>query len=95
MNYYRTQREPVGTPAVQTGLARDLYLSAMSIDLDGQRLAMRAFVNPMVGWIWIGAGIMALGGLLAAWPRPRRARAPSVLAAPAAAPPVRAEVKSA
>jgi len=50
-------------------------------------------VSPMVTWIWLGAGIIALGGLIALWPLPGRARrrvavrgrAPA--AAPAAAPP--------
>jgi cytochrome c-type biogenesis protein CcmF len=69
LNYYFTQREPVGTPAVRSGLREDLYLSAMSIDPDGGRLGMRAFVNPMVIWIWIGTCIVLLGALFAAWPR--------------------------
>jgi cytochrome c-type biogenesis protein CcmF len=69
MNYYMTQREPVGTPVVRTGFREDLYLSAMSINLEGGTLGLRAFVNPMVGWIWIGAAIIALGALLAAFPR--------------------------
>jgi cytochrome c-type biogenesis protein CcmF len=69
LNYYFTQREPVGTPAVRSGLREDLYLSAMSIDPNSGRLGMRAFVNPMVIWIWIGTSIVLLGSLLAAWPR--------------------------
>jgi len=32
MNYYASQREPVGTPAVRSGLFEDLYLSIMNID---------------------------------------------------------------
>jgi cytochrome c-type biogenesis protein CcmF len=31
-------------------------------------------VDPLVSWIWIGAIIIALGGLLALWPVPRLAR---------------------
>ncbi len=31
-------------------------------------------VNPMVSWIWIGALIIAAGGLIALWPLPARAR---------------------
>lgn len=69
LNYYFTQREPVGTPAVRSGLREDLYLSAMSIDPEGGRLGLRAFVNPMVIWIWIGTCIVLLGSLLAVWPR--------------------------
>jgi cytochrome c-type biogenesis protein CcmF len=31
-------------------------------------------VNPMVMWLWIGAIISAIGGLIALWPVPRRVR---------------------
>jgi cytochrome c-type biogenesis protein CcmF len=32
--------------------------------------AFRAIASPLVVWIWIGAGIVVLGALLAAWPSP-------------------------
>ena len=38
------------------------------------------FVNPLVLWLWIAGVLVALGGLLAAWPGPpssRRERARS------------------
>jgi cytochrome c-type biogenesis protein CcmF len=31
----------------------------------------RLLVSPLVGWIWLGALIVALGGLVAIWPSPR------------------------
>jgi cytochrome c-type biogenesis protein CcmF len=34
----------------------------------------RLIVSPMVTWIWIGALIAFLGGLIALWPQPRGAR---------------------
>ena len=34
----------------------------------------RLIVSPMVTWIWIGALIAFLGGLIALWPPPRGAR---------------------
>jgi cytochrome c-type biogenesis protein CcmF len=40
-------------------------------------------VSPLVTWIWLGAGIVALGGLIALWPLPAAARRPA--AAPYAA----------
>jgi cytochrome c-type biogenesis protein CcmF len=56
-------------------------------------------VSPLVIWLWIGAIIAALGGLIALWPAPRRSRRgvlsvrrlgrPSTL--PATAPPTAAE----
>ncbi len=75
LNYYFTQREPIGTPAVRTSLTDDFYLSAMSVDPGSGTVGLRAFVNPMVGWLWVGALIVAAGLLLAGWPRGRTAEA--------------------
>jgi cytochrome c-type biogenesis protein CcmF len=82
MSYYPSQREPVGTPAVRSSLREDLYLSIMNIDAERGTVGLHAMVNPMVAWIWIATGIMALGGLAALVPRRRTAAA----AAPAPVP---------
>ena len=44
----------------------------MQIDDRGEFVGLRAFVNPMVYWIWIAAGVMLLGCLIAAWPTSRK-----------------------
>jgi cytochrome c-type biogenesis protein CcmF len=31
-------------------------------------------VQPLIAWLWTGGAVMALGTLLAAWPRDRRRR---------------------
>jgi cytochrome c-type biogenesis protein CcmF len=47
-------------------------------------------VSPLVTWLWLGALIMAAGGLIALWPVPatarRRARVPRVAGAPTPSP---------
>jgi cytochrome c biogenesis factor len=41
-------------------------------------------VNPLAPFIWLGALVMALGGLAALWSRVRRTQiAPDLIAAPA------------
>ena len=72
MNRYRGQDQPIGTPAVLTRFTEDLYLSAMQIDDAGQFVGLRAFVNPMLYWIWVSSGIMLLGCGVALWPKRRR-----------------------
>jgi cytochrome c biogenesis factor len=43
----------------------------------GSRATFRFFVNPGIGLLWLGGLVMALGGIVAAWPtRPKTARAP-------------------
>jgi cytochrome c-type biogenesis protein CcmF len=81
LNFYNSQREPVGTPDVHTYGAEDLYLSLMSFEQDGSRVAIKAFVNPLVSWIWWSLPFFILGSAVSLWPtrRPRRsAEAPAL-----------------
>jgi cytochrome c-type biogenesis protein CcmF len=81
MNQYERQREPIGTPDVKTMLGEDLYISVMNVDPAAQTVGFHALINPMVGWIWIATGMMALGALFALIParaRERRAAAAAI-----------------
>ena len=81
INYYATQREPIGTPAVRTSMSHDLYLTLMSVDPSGGA-GLRAIVTPAVVWIWIGVLVMVFGtGLCLIRPRPARAAARAAKAA--------------
>ena len=75
MNFYPGQREPVGTPAVRSSVAGDLYLSLMNVDEDGASIGLLVMTKPMVSWIWVSVAIMAIGGLIAVAPRRRIAAA--------------------
>ena len=41
-------------------VVEDLYLVITSIDPDGD-IVLRAFVNPLTWWIWMGTAVMAIG----------------------------------
>ena len=51
--------------ALDRGVARDLYV-ALGEPLGGDAWALRVHVKPFVRWIWAGALLMALGGLITA-----------------------------
>jgi cytochrome c-type biogenesis protein CcmF len=51
--------------AIVPGVAKDLYV-ALGESLGGGAWAVRVHVKPFVRWIWGGALLMALGGLVAA-----------------------------
>ncbi len=71
---YTVQRMPMTEVAIQPGLTRDLYLALGEPLADGS-WAVRIYYKPLVRWIWLGAVLMALGGLLAiSDPRYRLAR---------------------
>ncbi|MBI4367178.1 MAG: heme lyase CcmF/NrfE family subunit [Deltaproteobacteria bacterium] len=64
MNFYPNSREPIATPAVRSTLATDLYLAPIQFERDGSTAAIRAIRTPLVAWIWIGGGVVMLGGLI-------------------------------
>jgi cytochrome c-type biogenesis protein CcmF len=71
---YRVQATPLTEAAIATDLARDLYVSLGDPQDDGS-WTLRLQHKPMVIWLWLGAVIMAAGGILAASDRRYRRRA--------------------
>ncbi len=65
MNFYPVSREPIGSPAIRSTWSHDLYLTLIHFEKDGSEASLRVMVAPAVVWIWIGGGIVMLGGLLA------------------------------
>ncbi|MDB5411754.1 MAG: c-type cytochrome biosis protein CcmF [Rubritepida sp.] len=61
--------------AIHTNLVRDLYL-VLGEERDGEAV-LRLHNNPLAPWIWLGAGIMALGGALSLSDRRIRIAAPA------------------
>ncbi len=61
---YTASGMPFTESAIDYGLTRDLY-TALGESLDGGAWSVRLFHKPFVVWIWIGAVLMALGGVLA------------------------------
>jgi cytochrome c-type biogenesis protein CcmF len=72
LNYYKTQREPIATPAVREHAREDLYLVLMAYDDKGAHATIKAIISPLVGWIWVGGIVMGLGVIFGLWPRGRR-----------------------
>jgi cytochrome c-type biogenesis protein CcmF len=69
---YPNSTEGIGTPSVHTGLVDDLYLTLVSSPGAERAITLGVRVNPLIVWLWIGGGFMALGTILALAPRLRR-----------------------
>jgi cytochrome c-type biogenesis protein CcmF len=71
---------PMTETAIDRRFTRDLYVS-LGDPLDGGAWSVRVYYKPLVGWIWGGCLLMALGGALAVIDRryraTRRAAAPN------------------
>ncbi len=61
---YHVQQMPMTEAAIDTGFTRDLYVS-LGEPVDGGAWVVRVYHKPFVDWIWGGAFLMAMGGLLA------------------------------
>jgi len=83
---YQVQGMPMTEAAIQTGLTRDLYVS-LGEELPDGAWTVRVYHKPFVDWIWGGAFIMALGGLLAISDRRYRVAVKAVELPPRSAPP--------
>jgi cytochrome c-type biogenesis protein CcmF len=62
--FYSVQQMAMTEAAIDTGLTRDLYVS-LGEPLPGGAWVVRVYHKPFVDWIWGGAFLMALGGVLA------------------------------
>jgi cytochrome c-type biogenesis protein CcmF len=78
---YRVNGQPTTEAAIRTNGLGDLYVVLGEPQPDG-RWTLRLYWEPLVPWIWAGAFMMALGGLLSL--SDRRLRLALVLRRPAA-----------
>ncbi len=63
----------IGTPSVKTGLTKDIYLTLEKASEAGATEAqIKVFIKPLILWMWIGGGLVAVGTLLSAFPGKRR-----------------------
>ena len=62
---YRVQTMPMTEAGIDAALSRDLYVALGEPLTGSDAWAVRIYYKPYVRWIWLGAILMALGGLLA------------------------------
>jgi cytochrome c-type biogenesis protein CcmF len=70
----------VSEVAYRSNLLEDLYIILLEWKDDGTGF-FTIQVSPMINWMWIGGGIILIGGLVALWPRKEKSRVPSRVAA--------------
>ncbi len=61
--YYPVAAMPTTEAAIDYGLFRDLYL-VIGDAQDGGGYAVRSYIKPFANWLWGGALMMAIGGML-------------------------------
>ncbi|MGR3572856.1 heme lyase CcmF/NrfE family subunit [Brevirhabdus sp.] len=87
---YPVAQMPTTEAAINQGLLRDLYL-VIGDPQEGGGYAVRTYIKPFANWIWLGAIIMAVGGILSLSDRRYRVAAGARREKAAPAAPVPAE----
>ena len=61
---YHVRNMPMTEAAIDAGFTRDLYVS-LGEPIGADAWSLRLYYKPFIRWIWLGAILMGLGGLLA------------------------------
>lgn len=77
---YEEQATPVAEPALRSGLVDDVIVAISLLFPDGDTVEVSVFVRPLVMWVWVGAALMGLAGLVALVSRDGAAATPRLSA---------------
>jgi cytochrome c-type biogenesis protein CcmF len=74
-DFFIPQQQPMTIPAMRYSLIEDLYVIVAGWEDGGATATFKAYVNPLVIWLWIGGFVFfLLGSIVAAWPDPAEDR---------------------
>jgi cytochrome c-type biogenesis protein CcmF len=66
--FRKHEEEPTTEVAIRRTFAEDLYVVMPAFEVEAQTASVEVHINPLVNWIWMGFGILALGTGLALLP---------------------------
>jgi len=66
--FRKHEQEPTTEVAIRRTLAEDLYVTLGGYEVGAQVANLEIHVNPLVNWVWMGFGILALGTGIALLP---------------------------
>lgn len=69
---YTRNRETTTEVALRVGHREDLYMVLIGLDDNGEKAALKLFINPLQVWLWYGTIFMIIGTVVVAWPSFRR-----------------------
>jgi cytochrome c-type biogenesis protein CcmF len=66
--FRKHEDQPTTEVAIRRSVSDDIYLVMPAFNLEEQSASMEIVINPLVNWLWVGFGIMALGTGIALLP---------------------------
>jgi cytochrome c-type biogenesis protein CcmF len=82
LNFHRNWDQPQSEIAIRSTPVQDIYVILAGVDDATDEAVFRIHRNPLVAWVWTGAGISLIGGLIALLVRVRKPAAVPVATAP-------------
>ena len=76
--YFDSADRPTFQPSTEVGIRSSAKLDTYVVlaGVRGDLAELRVTFNPLVVWVWIGGGLMAIGGVIVMWPQAQRRRVP-------------------
>ena len=59
--FRKHEDQPTTEVAIRRGFAQDVYIVLPAYDVASQEATLSLTINPLVNWVWVGFGILALG----------------------------------
>jgi cytochrome c-type biogenesis protein CcmF len=75
--FYKKPEQPTTEVAIRSTLGGDLYLVLGAYDAATKTATIQAYLNPLVGFMWWGGIVLALGTAITIWPSRAPVRAPA------------------
>lgn len=69
--FFVVQQQPMTIPSKRSTLADDLYVILGGWEGNGETATFKAYINPLINWLWIGGFVLIVGSLVAGWPSPQ------------------------
>jgi cytochrome c-type biogenesis protein CcmF len=69
--FYPNQQSPFASVDARYHWNEDLYVILSAFERNGSSATIKAMINPMISWIWIGGGVILLGVVVAVLPERR------------------------
>ncbi len=66
--YFIIQEQPMTIPDKHSTLTNDLYVILGGWEGNGETATFKAYINPLVNWLWIGGFVFIIGTIVSTWP---------------------------
>jgi cytochrome c-type biogenesis protein CcmF len=60
--YFRKhEQEPTSEVAIRRGIDEDIYVVMAAFTVQDQTASIEVIINPLINWVWLGFGVLAIG----------------------------------